>query len=859
MKVLVTGGTGFVGSALVRHLLTAGYEVRVLARHKKNRFLLEGLDVEVFDGDIISPEAVDRAVKDCSIVFDAASIYAFYPFWEKDARALYKINVQGTINLLNAALKYKVERFIHTSTVAVINREPVGRPADEFTGFDYSKGSHYARSKFLAEQEVLKFSKKGLPAIILNPAIVIGERDYKPTPSGEAIVKFLNHSYPGYFDTTWAVADVDDVARAHISAIKNGTIGERYILCNKKHYTLKEIFNFLEDISGVRAPRINIPYFLLFIFVHIDEFLSCKIFKKKPLMPTEGVKFCKNSIHYDNSKAVNELGYSPTPIKETLGKAVSWYRKNGYIQPRGFFRFKANGSKAVKFIMQKLKMYKYTDKLSLETLCFFLVVKFLQLLKKHGIKPKEDGWRRVTQTYLRTEESKFALTAFRIVSNNKTLSLAREDVIKKFAKTLKKYPLTNCQLEWSRFSGKSRPKEYTDIVCAEFNKNGRLEKIKPYLELSGSVDIILVKGIIKIYNDTRNIDDKKRPIALKNKLKEWILKHPKYAGQEIRGQAIAIIDRILSATFISFERMPVPVSDERFSMPCFIKHKHPGFGIFNIICRFTYDLNEVDFWVQCSHIPIDGVPVQEILEDIKKQWGLAGKLKLSLPDNEKKPSFELASTRNADEGIYIVKQFIDFRPFLKLRKGLNERYAVQAKGNVTAAALFMWRLSQYRPFENIKFAVPVDLRAANQRERTLGFVFIRPSVYFDKYKTDKGFIGFQQEFNRQLRAVGKRRSESYKLLESYALVSPCVYASTLKLLPSAVGEFVGTLGITIIKGADIFIGPFSDIHTDGFIAISNFMIPAEDGSRICSVTIKGRKEKIAAYLDVIKEVAGSED
>ncbi len=317
MKVLVTGGTGFIGSAVVRHLLAANHEVRILARSKKKTFLLKGLDVEIVEGDIIYPEDIEKAIRDCTVLFNLASSYTFYPFWEKKAEALYKINVQGTINTLNVALKNKIERFIHTGTIATI---------------DKGLTSHYARSKYLAEQEILKFYQKGLSTIILNPAIVIGERDYKPTPSGEIIVKFLNKKYPGYFDTTWAVADVDDVARAHVAAIERGRAAEKYTLCNKRHYSMKEIFELLEEVSGVKAPGIKIPYLLLSSFAYIEELLSYCILKKKPLMPTDGVKFCRMSGTHDNSKAVNELGYTETPIKETLTKAVGWYEDNGYIK-----------------------------------------------------------------------------------------------------------------------------------------------------------------------------------------------------------------------------------------------------------------------------------------------------------------------------------------------------------------------------------------------------------------------------------------------------------------------------------------------------------------------------------------------
>jgi dihydroflavonol-4-reductase len=332
MKVLVSGGTGFIGSCLVRHLLAANYEIRVLAHHKKNRFLIEGLNVEIVDGDITNYKSVEKAVRGCSVVFNLASLYTFYPFWEKEAKEIYETNVKGTTNMLKAALNSKVNRFIHTSTVATIGKRGDGKLSDEHTQFDFKNASHYARSKYLAEKEVLKFCQKGLSAIILNPAIVIGERDYKPTPSGEMIVKFLNRRYPFYFDAVLCIADVDDVAKAHISAITNGRSGQRYILCNQKAYTLKEIFNLLKEISGIRVSQIKIPYPLLLSFLYLEEVMSYFFLNKKPLMPLEGAKFCNMSIRFDNSKAVEELHYRETPIRETLIKAVNWYKKEGYVK-----------------------------------------------------------------------------------------------------------------------------------------------------------------------------------------------------------------------------------------------------------------------------------------------------------------------------------------------------------------------------------------------------------------------------------------------------------------------------------------------------------------------------------------------
>ncbi len=199
-------------------------------------------------------------------------------------------------------------------------------------------------------------------------------------------------------------------------------------------------------------------------------------------------------------------------------------------------------------------------------------------------------------------------------------------------------------------------------------------------------------------------------------------------------------------------------------------------------------------------------------------------------------------------------QFLNFQPFLKIRNQLNKRFGGRAKQIISSAALLIWKLAQYREFEDIKFTVPIDLRASGERERTLGFIFIRPCIYFDKHKPDRGFFAFQQEFNRQLFATRKRHGESYALLESFGVAPPWIYAMTSKYLSRTLGEFGGTLGITIIKKADFFVAPASDIHTHGFIAFSNFSLPSVDGGEVCVVSMKGPREKIQRYMAVLRDI-----
>jgi len=871
MKVLVTGGTGFIGSTLVRHLLAAQYDVRVLIRQKKDSFLLENLAVEVVNGDVTNIRAVEKAVEGCSAVFNLASLYAFYPFWIKEPKAIYKINVAGTIHMLEASLRYGVKKFIHTSTIATLSERSGPDSANEDTGFEHRGASHYARSKYLAEQEVLKYCKRGLDAVILNPAIVIGERDHKPTPSGDVIVKFLNRNYPGYFDSLWAVADADDVARAHLAAVERGRNGERYILADSKHYTLKEIFQLLEKITGIKGPRLRIPYGLLLGFTYLDEVFSHFLFRKKPLMPTEGVKFCKMSTRYDNSKAIRELGFTPTPFEKTLEKAVAWYRKNAYVEPHGIMRIKARGLRIVRWVMQRLRMDKFTDKLNPGTISFFGIVKTLELLRRAGVSRNTDGWRKVTQCYLRTEPSKFVLSVFGLDlwsgvtgDHEKTFEAAKQHCIQKLAQFLRAYPVFYSRLEWGPFCAKSRPQSLLDIVEACFGEKGDLLHLDPRLDqntgseklkaMPAEVKELLLRGILQVYNATQDLPDKKRPLILKKEWERWLSEHSGDIPGPWRDLATEYGSRILSAVFIQFEALSSGQGPGRFQVPSFIKFKHPGFGVLNILGRLTPDFQETDLWFQFSHIPMDGVPAQEILNDLKKKWGMRSELRFPDSGHQKDMTPELCSAACGREGIFHAYQFLNFQPFLKVRSELNKRFGRRAKQIVSSAALLIWKLAQYKEFEDIKFAVPIDLRATSGRERTLGFIFIRPNAYFDRHRPDRGFFEFQQEFNRQLFATRKRHSESYRLLEAYTAAAPFLYAATTKFLSGPLHEFVGTLGITIIKKADFFVAPASDVHTNGFIAFSNFSLPAENGGQVCVVSMKGPQEKVRKYMNVLEDV-----
>jgi dihydroflavonol-4-reductase len=328
MKTLVTGATGFIGSSLVRELLKDGLQVKVLVRKNSDTRNIDGLDVERAYGDIRDKESVKSALKGCDIFYQTAALYAF---WAPDSKVFYDINVEGTKIALSAALEQGMEKAVYTSTIAAVGYYGADNPANEDVEFNlWDTGDHYTRSKYLGEVEAKKFCEKGLPLVILNPAVVIGVRDIKPTPSGKMIIDVVNRKMPGYIDGGLNLVDVEDVARGHILAAQKGRIGERYILGNE-NLPIKDYLELIGEIAGVKPPGRKIPYSLAIMLGYGYQFLS-SITRKPPVLTAPMVRSGSKYVYFNCSKAVRELGLSQTPIKTTVEKAVSWFKENGYIK-----------------------------------------------------------------------------------------------------------------------------------------------------------------------------------------------------------------------------------------------------------------------------------------------------------------------------------------------------------------------------------------------------------------------------------------------------------------------------------------------------------------------------------------------
>jgi len=332
MKTLVTGATGFIGSAVLRQLLAAGHDVRVLIRPKSNRRNIAALPVEIVYGDLTDRKSLDEGMKGCSRLFHVA---ADYRLWVREAEEMYEINVVGTRNVMQAAMEAGVEKVVYTSTVATLGLTRDGSPADEETPVSIKDMiGHYKRSKFMAEAEVKRLAdEQGLPVIIVNPSTPIGPRDIRPTPTGRIVVDAASGRMPAYVDTGLNLVHVDDVGLGHLLALEHGKVGDRYIL-GGWNLTLEEILRAIADITGLTPPKVCLPHWLVFPIACASEAWSRLVSRKEPRITLNGVRMARKKMFFSIEKARRCLGFNPRLAEEALGDAVTWFRSNGCIHQR---------------------------------------------------------------------------------------------------------------------------------------------------------------------------------------------------------------------------------------------------------------------------------------------------------------------------------------------------------------------------------------------------------------------------------------------------------------------------------------------------------------------------------------------
>jgi len=335
MKCFVTGASGFIGSNLIRELLSRGHRVKALLRPGSDGRALAGLEFERATGDVSDRALLKREMAGCDWCFHAA---ASYYLWLHDYQPMYTTNVEGTRNVIEAAGVAGCRRIVYTSTVGCIGLPQMvngaGVPSDESAIVpEVQLTGPYKRSKWQAEEVAARLARQGLPVIIVNPSAPIGPHDVKPTPTGRIIVDFLNRELPAYVDTGLNWVHVRDVAIGHILAAEKGRIGERYILGHAQgNWTMRETLAVLEDITGIPSPKIQIPYWVALTTAHVNEGIA-SLTGTSPKAPLAGVRMARDKMWYDPAKAIRELGLPQTPPKQAFADAATWFRANGYVKP----------------------------------------------------------------------------------------------------------------------------------------------------------------------------------------------------------------------------------------------------------------------------------------------------------------------------------------------------------------------------------------------------------------------------------------------------------------------------------------------------------------------------------------------
>jgi dihydroflavonol-4-reductase len=327
-KVLITGASGFVGSAVLRALIAGGFQVRALLRPSSPRTNLAGQTCEIVEGDMRDPESMGRAAQDMRYLFHVA---ADYRLWVRDPREIVYNNLEGTRTVMKAALRAGIRKIVYTSSVATL--KPMdGEGADETCRIEEKDAiGAYKQSKVAAERLVeAMIAHESLPAVIVNPSTPIGPNDVRPTPTGRVIVEAYMGRIPAFVDTGLNLVHVDDVAQGHVAALEQGRVGESYIL-GGQNATLREMLAVIAPLAGRRPPRIQLPRGPLLPLAYMTEAMA-RLTGKEPLLTVDGLKMAKYRMFFTSAKAMRELSYRPRPYARGIEDAIAWFRDAGYLK-----------------------------------------------------------------------------------------------------------------------------------------------------------------------------------------------------------------------------------------------------------------------------------------------------------------------------------------------------------------------------------------------------------------------------------------------------------------------------------------------------------------------------------------------
>ncbi len=489
------------------------------------------------------------------------------------------------------------------------------------------------------------------------------------------------------------------------------------------------------------------------------------------------------------------------------------------------------------------------DRWSPQVVASFLTVRMLQLVERAGLTAREDGWRKAAQTYFRTEASKFTLAVLGLSlgpeagGEHAGLKERSRWLAERLQAFLSGQPTTHWRLRWSRFAAERVATSPVEVVWATFAESGALERLEPALAEGAYV--------IAAYNATRSAPDKQRPRLLERALLRTLEEHvpPGPEREAARERAW----RLLGATYLSTSVRAE--AQERFTPPDFLRCQHPGHGLLNVHARMEPSLGEVDLWFQIHHSPVDGVPMQEVLTTLRAEWGESTRVRLPAAGASVRP---WVCGRGEGQEQHCALEVLDFRPLLEARARISQALLPERGRPVPLSAFLLWALAHQPAFADKKIVLPVDVPATQAEERTLGVLAIRPSVYFNE-DTRAGFLAYLHAFEQRLEGTRGRRSATYSALRAFALSPPFLYEAQRRMAGAATAEGFGSLGVTIIRDAEVFLPPLGDANPDGFLAFARLEQPSEDGGSVGVVGIKGTASQVESYREALRDMLARVD
>lgn len=325
--VAVTGASGHIGNVICRELLQRGYQVRALCRTDTSA--IRGIGLEMVLGDVLDTNSLDRLMAGCAVVFHCAAVISVHG--DPDGM-VFRTNTQGVSNVLNAARQAGVRRIIHFSSVHAVEELPHSEPFDESRPYKKETDYPYDYSKARGEQLMRSFNTGDPEVIVLRPSAVIGPFDFKPSELGKALLGFRKGEIPALPEGGYNFVDVRDVAVSAVNAVELGRSGEIYLLTGS-YYTLKQFAGLVQSVTGIRTPKLVLPFVLMRLFVPLIA-LWGKITRTKPLFSLETIAALKNGHpRMDNSKAAGVLGHQCRPLADSVRDFYQWSDTTGSPAP----------------------------------------------------------------------------------------------------------------------------------------------------------------------------------------------------------------------------------------------------------------------------------------------------------------------------------------------------------------------------------------------------------------------------------------------------------------------------------------------------------------------------------------------